>query len=279
MRDDSADINVTFDNFSSSEFVLGSTGSHTGNNGTDRGFRILDFNVTTGIDSDGDGIADHVDIDSDDDGITDNIEAQTTDGYIAPSGTGAAITDVNQDGLDDAYDTRSLANGGVGLVLGDSAATSTESLIDPVDTDGLGGADFLDSDSDDDGINDATENGLGVSYTNVDTDGDGLADVYEAAIDGNVNDGFVVNEGIAPLDGTLSDSDDDAIAGSIVPGTADLDYRDIFDTDGDGVANNQDIDDDNDGILDVVEIGPDACLLYTSPSPRDRQKSRMPSSA
>ena len=258
VRDDSADINITFDTFSSSEFVLGSTGSHTGNNGTDRGFRILDFSVATDRDSDGDGIADHVDIDSDDDGITDNIEAQTTDGYIAPSGTGAAITDVNQDGLDDAYDTRSLANGGAGLVLGDSAATSNESLIDPVDTDGLGGADFLDPDSDDDGISDATENGLGVSYTNVDTDGDGLADVYEAAIDGNVNDGFVVNEGIAPLDGTLSDSDDDAIAGSIVPGTADLDYRDIFDTDNDGVADNQDIDDDNDGILDVVEIGPDA---------------------
>ena len=28
----------------------------------------------------------------------------------------------------------------------------------------------------------------------------------------------------------------------------------------------------------VVELGKD-CLLYTSPSPRDRQKSRMPSSA
>ena len=26
-------------------------------------------------------------------------------------------------------------------------------------------------------------------------------------------------------------------------------------------------------------VGPDGCLLYTSPSPRDRQKSRMPSSA
>ena len=42
----------------------------------------------------------------------------------------------------------------------------------------------------------------------------------------------------------------------------------------------------NDAILcDVaverqVEItGPDACLLYTSPSPRDRTRSRMPSSA
>ena len=31
------------------------------------------------------------------------------------------------------------------------------------------------------------------------------------------------------------------------------------------------IDDDNNGYID--------CLLYTSPSPRDRQKSRMPSSA
>ena len=30
------------------------------------------------------------------------------------------------------------------------------------------------------------------------------------------------------------------------------------------------------GILDREEYG---CLLYTSPSPRDRQKSRMPSSA
>ena len=30
--------------------------------------------------------------------------------------------------------------------------------------------------------------------------------------------------------------------------------------------------------VQVVDV-PDACLLYTSPSPRDRQKSRMPSSA
>ena len=28
-----------------------------------------------------------------------------------------------------------------------------------------------------------------------------------------------------------------------------------------------------------VDFGKDICLLYTSPSPRDRQKSRMPSSA
>ena len=34
-----------------------------------------------------------------------------------------------------------------------------------------------------------------------------------------------------------------------------------------------------DGIDDGIGGGGDGCLLYTSPSPRDRQKSRMPSSA
>ena len=40
------------------------------------------------VDTDMDGILDHLDIDSDNDGITDNIEAQTTVGFIAPSGVG-----------------------------------------------------------------------------------------------------------------------------------------------------------------------------------------------
>ena len=31
--------------------------------------------------------------------------------------------------------------------------------------------------------------------------------------------------------------------------------------------------------IDGIAVGIDTCLLYTSPSPRDRQKSRMPSSA
>ena len=36
---------------------------------------------------------------------------------------------------------------------------------------------------------------------------------------------------------------------------------------------------DADVILYMVEIGEKSCLLYTSPSPRDRTRSRMPSSA
>ena len=35
----------------------------------------------------------------------------------------------------------------------------------------------------------------------------------------------------------------------------------------------------NTNVLSTLETGYKSCLLYTSPSPRDRQKSRMPSSA
>ena len=33
------------------------------------------------------------------------------------------------------------------------------------------------------------------------------------------------------------------------------------------------------GKVTAIELRPDTCLLYTSPSPRDRTRSRMPSSA
>ncbi len=129
-----------------------------------------------GVDTDSDGVADHLDIDSDNDGITDNVEAQTTAGYIASSGI-----DANADGLDDAYDPGALgAAGGIGIT--------------PVNTDGDGTADYLDADSDNDGKADITERGDGqpTSLTSTtDTDGDGLLDIFEGS---NVNDGFDVND-------------------------------------------------------------------------------------
>jgi Domain of unknown function (DUF4347)/Bacterial lectin/Bacterial Ig domain len=215
--------------------------------------RVLTSTSTVTLrDTDGDGISDHLDIDSDNDGITDNIEAQTTAGYIAPSGVGAGTTDANNDGLDDVYDAGALgAGGGIGLT--------------PVNTDGTDNADFIDLNSDNDALTDNQENGLGVAMVSglstalTDADGDGLFDVYETAIDGATNDGFVVNEGQLPLPaattGYLPD-DGDTSTGTLVPMTKDLNYRDAeddTDTDGDGVVNIVDIDDDNDGILDTVE--------------------------
>ncbi|MDN3524183.1 Ig-like domain-containing protein [Halomonas sabkhae] len=197
-------------------------------------------------DSDGDGIPDRLDIDSDNDGITDNVEAQTTAGYIAPSGTGSGITDADGDGLDDAYD----ADTG-------NASPAASAGLTPVDTDGDGTADVLDADSDNDGQSDIEErnDGQGSSLANADSDIDGLDDNFEGA---DSNDGFDVNDENIDASGNfaLGDADGDTLAdGSNADPTAtDFDYRDnVADTDGDGVADELDIDDDNDGILDTQE--------------------------
>ena len=112
----------------------------------------------TPANSDNDSIPDYLDLDSDNDGIPDNVEAQPTTGYATPSGT------VTADGLWDNY--------GTGLI--------------PPDKDGDNKADFLDSDSDNDGYTDCEEgnknmptsgcpvstvddNGM-VSWANTDTD-------------------------------------------------------------------------------------------------------------
>ena len=87
------------------------------------------------VDTDGDGIADYLDLDSDNDGIADAIEAQPTAGYQAPS----IGSDADGDGVVDTFDDPSVVHG---------AAFTT-----PEDTDGDGVFDFLDTDSDNDGIN------------------------------------------------------------------------------------------------------------------------------
>ncbi len=140
----------------------------------------------TSIDSDGDGIADHLDLDSDNDGVTDNVEAQATADYVAPTGI-----DSDGDGLDDAYE-----------------GTGNEGLT-PVNTDGTGLADYLDTDSDDDGISDTNEAGHGVDQATIDAsgdvDGDGIADVVDDVSGWDVNDADIDGSG----NFTLADSDGD----------------------------------------------------------------------
>ncbi|TXD46292.1 tandem-95 repeat protein, partial [Polaribacter sp. IC073] len=181
------------------------------------------FTVHDGVDSDGDGRSDDKDIDSDNDGIPDNVEAQTTAGYIKPIG---ATADVDNDGLIDAYDNNAVISG-----------------LLPVDTDGDFLPDYLDSDSDNDGLNDTKEAGFAPATSNNDLDADGLLDAFDD---------------VQTL-GTLFDVNDDQDNGAIdLPdldntATPEVDYREIKDNDGDGVADRFDLDDDNDGILDTVE--------------------------
>ncbi len=166
----------------------------------------------------GDGVAfgggNRLDIDSDNDGITDNVEAQSTSNYIAPSGV-----DIDQDGLDDAYDADTGST---------DAALSTG--LTPVDTDGDGFADYVDSDSDNDQLDDIEERGDGgpASITShTDSDGDGLLDIFEGS---DVNDGFDVND--ENIDNVSGDFNIGGVPnllpdGSNANGSIDLLFRDV----------------------------------------------------
>ena len=180
------------------------------------GDTINTFGIWTSLDPDNDGVPNHFDLDADNDGIPDNIEGQTTNGYIIPNGV------VNASGIDTAYGISGLT---------------------PVDTDTDGDNDYLELDSDNDGLLDNTEagvtltgivgnNGLDNAYDN----GDNYTDV-NGSFDGSQTDNF-------------PDDDGDVFSGG------DVDYRDntfTIDTDGDGVNDEIDLDDDNDGILDSIE--------------------------
>ena len=157
-------------------------------------------------DSDGDGIPNCLDTDSDNDGILDNIEAQIYSSYIAHSGVGSGMTDVNSNGLDDVYESTP----GVGLTPVNSDTDSLEN--------------FVDIDSDNDGIPDNIElqrtssyvapSGIATAITDVNSNG--VDDIYE--IGGTI--------GITPVDTEL-----------------------------DGIPDYVDADTDNDGILDIEENG------------------------
>ncbi|WP_459744091.1 beta strand repeat-containing protein, partial [Polaribacter sp. OB-PA-B3] len=209
------------------------TGADTNNNGTPNSY--------PNGDADNDGKLNFIDIDADNDGIPDNIEGQTSNGYVAPSGIGSSITDVNKNGVDDNYE-----DGQIGLT-----PINTDSNVDNI-------PDYLDSDSDNDGILDIFENGdTDNVLSGSDIDNDGLDDNFDDNNDSSIQ-GSTVNDGlgngdkvtnITNLENAYGDADND------FPGSGDLDYRDTSDRDNDGIADNIDIDDDNDGILDLVENG------------------------
>ncbi|WP_054112698.1 Ig-like domain-containing protein [Marinagarivorans algicola] len=179
-------------------------------------------------DSDNDGIADCLDIDSDNDSVPDNVEAQLTSAYITPTNTGVVTpADVDSNGVPTAYSPAGLSPIDTDRATTDGNGTQTL-------------PDYLDSDSDGDGIGDAFEAGSG-ALLYIDTDGDGLDDGFEGA---SVNDSDINDE----LDSGAVDTRhiDNRI-------TAEVDFRELFDTDGDSITDRLDLDDDNDGITDVDE--------------------------
>ncbi len=118
--------------------------------------------------TDGVGNPNYLDIDSDDDGIPDNVEGIATSGYQF-----ALNLDGDNDGLDNRYDL-TAGFGGNGIT--------------PNDQDVDGSPDYIDSDTDNDGLidriegNDFNLNNVPddlVTLTGLDTDGDGLDNRFD----------------------------------------------------------------------------------------------------
>ncbi|MDN3648817.1 choice-of-anchor L domain-containing protein [Reinekea marina] len=190
------------------------------NDGVDDGFSLAD--------SDKDGMPDMFDLDSDNDGIPDSVEFQ-----------GNTKIDADLDGVIDVF---------VDLNK-DGVADSIPLAAKPVNTDKQGVPDYLDLDSDNDGLTDlheslpigmllealdADENGQ-INST-IDRDHDGLLDVVDSRIEG----------GEAGVSVYLIDIDNDGLPA----------YRDV-DTDGDGFSDDVENGDfNNDGINDRLQKMP-----------------------
>jgi len=259
------------------------------------GIATITSTVTTPVDTDGDGVADYRDLDSDNDGLTDVDEVEgldeNHDGMVDvedlvdvssfPDSDGNNIpnvleannpnlsvtVDANGDGvIDNTTDTD-----------GDGIPDVTDGEINHfgtgtvVDTDGDGIADVYDIDDDNDGIPDVVENqgnptrdsdGDGViDSLDLDSDNDGILDIIEAGGADSNNDGRVDSATDTDKDG-LADVVDAASTTANNPTTENegslITLLLTPDTDGDGKADFQDVDSDNDGISDLFEAGTDA---------------------
>ena len=235
-------------------------------------------------DSDGDGIADFRSLDSDNDGLSDHVEGQPGCADLAPLDGLCDGEDADDDGLADDVDSFEQPDtDGDNVEDFQDVDSDGDGILDSVegdeDTDGDGVPDYLDLDSDNDGILDLQEGASGCADAQpldgicdgVDADGDGLADDASGlpAPDTNGdgvadfrdldsdNDGALdITEGGSGCTDTTAndgvcdgpDNNGDGIADDVTPGLA-------SDADGDGAADYIDLDSDNDGLLDIAEIG------------------------
>ncbi len=237
-----------------------STSSDTNNDG------IVDFILL--LDTDNDGIANYVDVDSDGDFIPDALEAtlgridrdsdNIQDSYDVDYTFGA---DEDQDGIDDRFDIDFVP----GIDADGDGINDTRLSEYDHDQDGL--ADFIDIDSDNDGISDTVE----ANVTDEDSDGDGIYDGFDIDYNSGVDlnkDGLVDNISLIDTDGDLVvdihdlDSDNDGwfdtqeapVLDENVDGIADLINQVNAlpdDSDNDGFANYRDITSFGDGVFDI----------------------------
>lgn len=223
-------------------------------------------------DADGDNIPNFLDLDADNDGIPDIVEVGLPDnngdgkaGNLNVDGTFTSGNDADTDGFHDSYDpddntTSTDENQSTQphiktVASGSGTANGHPALPDVAgksglmggmnaDFDGDGIPNYLDLDADNDGISDAIE----TFGSSADATQDGQVD-NQSGNDGNSNGWHNSYEGLTP---TITDASTEEYSTNNLP-----DYetgQDKPDYDADGLPNYLDIDADNDGIVDLIEV-------------------------
>jgi len=228
---------------------------------------IIETSVDSGIhpyklsDVDGDFVRDFRDLDSDGDGIFDVIEAGgidsdgdgIADGFVDLDGKGVndllqiaalPLFDTDSDGQLDFRDTDSDND-----TLPDSVEAGSDPSS-PTDTDNDGAGDFRESDSDNDGVDDIVEaGGNGAEPVDNDKLEDPATQPDPGAQDPVTQPDSGTQDPVTQPDPGTQTPVTQPNGGTQTPTGGQPD----FDFDGDGVANVNDLDDDNDGILDTEE--------------------------
>ena len=211
-----------------------------------------------GLDTDGDGACDAGDPDDDGDGIDDGQDSDPLDRNRCADSDGDTCDDCV--GGNAAPDNDGLDTDGDGICNAGDADDDNDGRTDAEEA--VAGTDPLDADSDDDGRTDGQEAADGTNPNNPDSDGDGINDGAEFANGTNPNRADTDGDSVGDLADSnptnaaiCADSDGDTcddcgVANSFAPG------NDGLDTDGDGVCNAGDIDDDNDGVNDGADTNP-----------------------
>lgn len=183
--------------------------------------RVAQVTISVDTDSDGDGVSDSSDVDDDNDGIPDIIEGRG---------------DSDADGVPNHQDLDS-DNDGIPDVVEAGGVSGSDGRLE-------GGEDL-----DQDGWNDFAQSNM---HPERDSDGDGILDFLDLDSD---NDGMpdVVEQGqpdVAPRDGRMDNFRDADGDGLHDPNTSNML---ALDTDDDSEANIRDLDSDDDGTLDTIE--------------------------
>ncbi|MBM4778269.1 MAG: hypothetical protein GQE15_11260 [Archangiaceae bacterium] len=213
--------------------------------------------------------------------INGRVDTGETNPLLASDDPGATIADADGDGIPDAAEMR-LGSNPNDADSDDDGLTDGKESNASLDADGDGVININDPDSDGDRLFDGTEAGVATAPASTDTsknffvadadpttrtlvltadtDRGGMGDGAEDAnrngrVDTGETDPLLTSD-----DRPLQDSDNDTIR----------DVDDGFqDTDGDGMANWQDTDSDNDGILDSIEAGDSSPATAPIDSDRD----------